>query len=175
MSTVLETAVVSPLDGEYDASELPPRFAKIVFDKVMRHAHEAIRIDMRLTHNGTKMFVSSRGAGIGLCPARPNDAMYFRDRLFCGLDLVPELWQWRTVASNLSGDNAEFEDHVISELENFLAELRRSFDVYRDAKGGIDGTQLKRLTGELQSSDWFPPFGYRARVQHQRIVSDQNL
>lgn len=158
LSSVLESTIVLPLEGDYDAVELPPRFAKTVFDKVMHHANEAVRIDMRMTNNSTRMFISSRGAGIGLCPARPNDMMYFRDRLFCGLDLVPELWRWRTVAAELSGAKDEFEDHVTSELESFLGELRRVMEVYREAKGTIEAGLLKRLTVELQSSDWFPPF-----------------
>lgn len=170
VSQVYHEFVLQPLNDDPSISAIPGELATMVFEEVMRRARIATAYDLQENSDPTRMFVASRGAGIGLCPAGANTGKYFRDCLFLGLDLVPELWKWKEVAASLSGDATAFVDVVEESLTDFLERARRPLDVYADAKGGISSKMLEKLTVKLSSTDWFPSFDCTAHESSTNLL-----
>lgn len=152
VSDCVNTHIVVPLDNDYAVAEIPSLIAGSVFDIVMARALTAVHFDVSVFANPTKMFIESRGQGIGLYPG----VRYFRDFIFIGLDLIQELWQWKSLASSTPGERDGLIDHVDNEIETFIFRVRDLLDGYVSCQGALDKAKLRSSTLMQNRTEWLP-------------------
>ncbi|EPY31961.1 hypothetical protein STCU_03062 [Strigomonas culicis] len=150
--TCIGDAILTPLDDDYSVAEMPGELATSVFDTIFARCMALVRFDMSHFDDPTKMFVLSRGLGVGLCPG----VRYFRDVIFVGLNLVEELWNWKQLAASLPGENSNCVDHVDNEIERFTNHLRELLEGYARCKGGLRKDSLVEYARSLRRFEWFP-------------------
>ncbi|KPI83159.1 hypothetical protein ABL78_7814 [Leptomonas seymouri] len=148
----LQRYVLAPLDDDYAVADIPNALATAVFDVVYNRAVKLIQVDMSAFADPTKIFVYSRGQGVGLFPI----ARYFRDYIFVGLDLLEEFWNWKTLSKNIPGENSDFIDHVDDRVDNFIYHVRELLDAYLNSNGALDKDTLKQMVQSLHRTEWFP-------------------
>ncbi|RNF18940.1 uncharacterized protein Tco025E_04269 [Trypanosoma conorhini] len=148
----LQQYVLEPLDDAFDVVGMPGELATLVFDRVMSKCFAAVEVNDAALANPTLTFVLSRGEGVGLV----GETHHYRDAIFIGLDLLEELWKWKSLAESLPGENHVFIDHVDSEVEQFLFEVRDLLDAYVTCKGALDAKLLKEYTNALHRTEWVP-------------------
>lgn len=152
VTNYVQTYILNPLDEAYAVSEMPGLLAATAFDIIMARASIVVEFDTAVFGDPTKMFITSRGQGIGLCPGK----RYFRDVMFVGLDLIEELWHWKELASTLPGDCNGFVDHVDDNLDRFMFTVRELLEGYMNSKGALDKDLLKEYTHSMRRTEWFP-------------------
>jgi hypothetical protein len=148
----LQRYVLTPLEDDYAVADIPNGLATTVFDVVYGRALKLIEFDMSIFTNPTKLFVDSRGQGVGLF----STARYFRDYIFIGLDLLEEFWNWKTLSRNIPGENSDFIDHVDDRVDNFIYQVRELLDAYVNSKGALEKDALKGYAQSMHRTEWFP-------------------
>ncbi|KAH9601527.1 hypothetical protein LSM04_003383 [Trypanosoma melophagium] len=156
----LKRYALDPLNDSFDVIEIPSELANMIFDCVKDKCFAVIKISETFFSDPTRMFVLSRGEGIGLFGVRQN----FRDMIFVGLELLEDMWKWKLLAEGLPGDNHNFLDHVDNEVEKFLFEVRDLLDFYVTCKGSLDSGLLKEYTRTLHRTEWYPSLDCSAHV-----------
>ncbi|ORC91938.1 uncharacterized protein TM35_000041520 [Trypanosoma theileri] len=159
-SDCLKRYVLDPLNDSFDVVEIPSELGTMVFDCVKDKCFSAIEVNEGMFSDPTRMFVLSRGEGIGLFGVRQN----FRDIIFVGLELLEDLWKWKLLAESLPGDNHNFLDHVDNVVEKFLFEVRDLLDFYVTCKGSLEPGLLKEYTRTLHRTEWYPSLDCSAHV-----------
>ncbi|KAL7702082.1 hypothetical protein NQL31_000377 [Lotmaria passim] len=148
----LQRYVLTPLEDDYSVADIPSTLATTVFDVVYNRAIKLIQFDMSTFTNPTKLFVDSRGQGVGLF----STARYFRDYIFIGLDLLEEFWNWKTLSKNIPGENSDFIDHVDDCVDNFIYQVRELLDAYVNSKGALQKDELKEFAQSMHRTEWLP-------------------
>lgn len=160
VAACLKKYVLEPLDDSFDVVEMPGNLGTVVFDRIQEKCFEAIKLDHAALSDPTRMFVLSRGEGIGLW----GKTRHFRDTIFIGLDLLEELWKWRDFSESLPGENHVFSEHVDAEMDRFLFEVRDMLDGYVSCKGALDAKRLKGYTNTLHRTEWLPSLDCRTHM-----------
>ncbi|GET93032.1 hypothetical protein, conserved [Leishmania tarentolae] len=148
----LQRYILDPLEDDYAVADIPSELASVVFDLIYRRAIKVIQLDTSFLADPTKLFVDSRGQGIGLY-ATPR---FFRDYIFIGLDLMEEFWKWKTLSKSVPGENRDFIDHVDDSVDNFINQIRELLDGYVNTKGSLDKGLLKEYARSMCRTEWLP-------------------
>ncbi|ESL05686.1 hypothetical protein TRSC58_06655 [Trypanosoma rangeli SC58] len=156
----LKQYVLEPLNDTFEVVGMPGELGTLVFDRIKTKCFAAIEVNAAVLSNPTLMFVLSGGEGIGLL----GETRHYRDAIFIGLDLLEELWKWKSLAEGLPGENHVFIDYVDSEVERFLFEVRDLLDCYVRCKGALDAKLLKEYTNALHRTEWVPSLDGSAHV-----------
>lgn len=148
----LQRYVLVPLEDDYSVADIPSELAAAVFEVIYERAIKVIQFDTSYFANPTKLFVDSRGQGVGLF----STPRYFRDYIFIGLDLMEEFWRWKTLSKFTPGENGDFIDHVDDCVDNFIYRVRELLDGYVNSKGAVDKEALKEFARSQRRTEWFP-------------------
>lgn len=148
----LQRYVLTPLEDDYAVADIPNTLATSVFDVVYNRATRLIQFNMSTFADPTKLFVDSRGQGVGLFSL----ARYFRDYIFIGLDLLEEFWKWKTLSKSIPGENSDFIDHVDDCVDSFIYQVRELLDAYVNSKGALQKDSLKAFAQSMHRTEWFP-------------------
>ncbi|CAG9582868.1 conserved hypothetical protein [Leishmania major strain Friedlin] len=148
----LQRYVLTPLEDDYAVADIPSELATVVFELVYRRAIKVIQLDTSFFADPTKLFVDSRGQGIGLF----STPRYFRDYIFIGLDFMEEFWKWKMLSKSIPGENRDFIDHVDDSVDNFIYRIRELLDGYVNAKGALEKESLKEYARSMRRTEWFP-------------------
>lgn len=152
VSRCIDENILRPLDNDYVVAEMPSELGRIIFDVITARAYKVINVDFTTFHDATQMFIDSRGQGMGLLPGK----RYFQDTVLCGLNLVEELWAWKTLSNDMPGEKDNFIDYVDNEAENYLSSVRELLDGYVSSKGTMGKDSLKEATTTQRRSEWIP-------------------
>ncbi|EPY43247.1 hypothetical protein AGDE_00675, partial [Angomonas deanei] len=144
--------ILVPLDDDYAVAEMPSELAIAAFSIILARAEKLIKFDLSSFNDPSMMFVLSRGQGVGLCPG----VRYFRDIIFVGLDMLEELWNWKTLSTKLPGENDNCISYIDSEVEQFMYHVRDLLDGYLNCKGGLKREALLEHTRTLRKVEWIP-------------------
>ncbi|KAG5466561.1 hypothetical protein LSCM4_01713 [Leishmania orientalis] len=148
----LERYVLTPLEDDYSVADIPCELATIVFEIIYKRAIKAIQFDTSFLADPTKVFVDSRGQGIGLVPT----PRYFRDNIFICLDLMEEFWKWKALSKSIPGENRDFIDYVDDSVDDFIYRTRELLDGYVNAKGALKKELLKEYAHSMRRTEWLP-------------------
>ncbi|KAG5467091.1 hypothetical protein LSCM1_01272 [Leishmania martiniquensis] len=148
----LERYVLAPLEEDYSVADIPCELATIVFEVIYKRAIKSIQLDTSFLANPTKVFVDSRGQGIGLF----STPRYFRDYIFISLDLMEELWQWKALSKWIPGESRDFIDYVDDSVDDFIYRARELLDGYVGAKGALKKELLKMYAHNMHRTEWLP-------------------
>jgi hypothetical protein len=156
-AATLKTCVLDPLEDAYEVIQLPCEIAIAGFEEIADRLMRTILIEPALYSDPTLMFLASRGTGIGLFAVTQDGSRAFRDVLLGGVDLVEEVWEWKTTAEAMIGDNNNLIEMVDDVANKFVSRVADLFEIYANSKGEVQKDELEKSVGEW-STDWFPAF-----------------
>lgn len=148
----VETYIIKPMDEDLDVIDMPGDFCRRIFDVILDKANTAIHFDMRICEDATSMFLASHGQGVGHYPGARN----FQDIIFIALDILEEMWIWKTLVNSLPGDNNDTITYLEEQVQTFILRVRKLLEGFAAATGGLSVQLLKELSRKADSYEWFP-------------------
>lgn len=171
VAACVQTYIIKPMDEDFDVIDMSGDFCRKIFDVILDKAKTTIHFDARKFRDPTGMFLASRGQGIGLYPG----ARAFQDIIFIGLDILEEMWEWKTFVSDLPGDNNDAIVYVEEQVHDFMLRVRKLLEGYVEAMGGLSPKVLKERSRETGCFEWFPAMDGTAHESSTHMLYYQKM
>lgn len=171
VAACVHTYIIKPMDEDFEVIDMSGDFCRKIFDVILDKAKTVIHFDMRKLRDPTSMFLASRGQGIGLYPG----ARTFQDIIFISLDVLEEMWEWKTFVADLPGDNNDAIIYVEEQVHDFMVRVRKLLEGYVEAIGGLSAKLLKERSRETGCYEWFPALDGTAHESSTHLLYYQKM